>query len=179
MDNFNQIYNEILNNENEKNDNKENKSFGSFKDSIIDYMKCHFKSLVDQNDYMMKYKLMQLKADGREMDFSANIIDQFYNIECLDELRFKFKVTDLLVNKSDVYYIVDKSLINNINKNSGIVLDDYIIFKNDEIKFKKGFIKNRKNFMDNAKNMNLQFGMQPKEETMNDVLLQYMGYFRR
>lgn len=56
--------------------------------------------------------------------------------------------------------------------------DNYFVFLKP-FKITKEFKKLRKNNLDELKNIeNTQNSFKPHEETMNDVLLQYMGYFR-
>lgn len=193
MDEFLQAYNQMLNN---TNDNSIYNTMTSLNliEHLIEIIKDHLQYFVNQEQYrkyvqFLKFRYSNLDQDKGFEDIK-NEIKETYTIKCIDDITLRFLITDTNTNEIFEYSIIPQNLIKYIDQQYDFVInggtisnpikdDNYFIFKSI-LKPNKEFINIRKqNIKDleaQEKEKNNQFI--PREETINDVFYQYMGYFR-
>lgn len=193
MDEFLQAYNQMLNN---TNDNSIYNTMTSLNliEHLIEVIKDHLQYFVNQEQYrkyvqFLKFRYSNLDQDKGFEDIK-NEIKETYTIKCIDDITLRFLITDTNTNEIFEYSIIPQNLIKHIDQQYDFVInggtisnpikdDNYFIFKSI-LKPNKEFINIRKqNIKDleaQEKEKNNQFI--PREETINDVFYQYMGYFR-
>lgn len=179
MDNFNEIYASMFNNtvtpENE---------VVCINQAIIDKLIKHINqviSFLDQNirksfiDY-----LFLIKSQGYN-------INDFINIQCVDQIKNKYEL--ILKNLKTDFYVLHSSQLQYLKKgavyNNGFYCGNFdnvptseaIYISLTPIKFKNSYLINkRKLARQKKKEQSTMF--KPKQQTINDVFLQYVGYFR-
>lgn len=177
MDNFFQAYQQILAKENKEN-------LFDLVQYLSDVILKNIKYFVNLSDYQNYFKLLNFKLRASDSDFSFDQIKQMisdgYKVDCEDNIYLKFKVTDLRNGKINEFYLIPNDLIGLIKDNFDGCFnyedENFYIFKN-KFKADKKFEQNRKKNLCKLEKLNTD-NIKPKEETMNDVLLQYMYQFR-
>lgn len=188
MNGFSQAYQQILSKENKDN-------YFDVIEHLKDVIIKHINYFVDKNDYQNYFKFENFKNRLLENDKNFKDtkieIQNGYQVDCEDSVTLRFKVTDLKNSKETYFCIIPDNLIQFINDkfdfcfNSGTLLnptdDKYFVFLNG-FKITKEFrnkrnenismLNNLKKFEEESKTKMFQ------EETINDVLLQYIGHFR-
>lgn len=191
MNSFSQAYQQILSKENKENKDNYFDVVEHLKDVIIK----HINYFVDKNDYQNYFKFENFKNRLIENDKNFKDtkieIQNGYQVECEDLVTLRFKVTDLRNSKETYFCIIPDNLIQFINDefdfcfNGGTLLnptdDKYFVFLNG-FKITKEF-RNKRNenisMLNDLKKLEEESKTKMfQEETINDVLLQYIGHFR-
>lgn len=182
-----QAYNEILSND------KENNSVSLYiVDELINEIKSHIQYFIDKNDYQKYAKFVNFKFRclDRECtfdDFKEQILLN-YDIKCINEVLLKFKIVDLTLKKEFLFHLIPDTLINHIKDEpslcfkGGTILNPtssiYYAFKNN-IHPDEDFKKLRKENIKIIQKIKMDSSIKTKkDESIQDILFQYMNYFR-
>lgn len=175
---FYNVYNQMMN------DKKDN-SLSDLVEKCKNIIKDNLKYFIDPIKYRRALALLNLKYRTLDKDYSfndlKNELKECYLIECEDPITLRFKIS--LNDEEYIFSIIPKSLIQYIkDKYDFYFLDEnnepYFIFKNG-FKITNTFRKLRNKDLKITKAIKENQTFKPHEETMNDVLLQYIGYFRK
>lgn len=175
---FYNVYNQIIN------DKKDHFSF-NLVEKCQNVIKNNLKYFIDPVKYRRALALLNLKYRVLDKDYSfndlKNELKECYLIECEDLITLRFKIS--LNDEEYIFSIIPKGLIQYIkDKYDFYFLDEnnepYFIFKNG-FKISETFRKLRDKDLKTIKTIKENQTFKPHEETINDVLLQYIGYFRK
>lgn len=180
MDNFNEIYQSMF-------QNKNNQIIQNNSQTILDKLLSHIEQLIMCFDDQMRQKFIQYFYLIKSQNYD---IKNFISINCIDQIQNKYEL--ILKNLKTQFYVLHNTQLQNLKKDvqytNGFYCGDFskeptsevIYISLKPIKFKKSYlIKKRKQIQEKKKIQSTDFSFfQPKQQTINDVFLQYIGYFR-
>ena len=177
MDNFNEIYQSMF-------QNKNNQIIQNNSQTILDKLLSHIEQLIMCFDDQMRQKFIQYFYLIKSQDYD---IKNFIIVNCIDQVKNKYEL--ILKNLKTQFYVLHNTQLQNLKKDvqytNGFYCGDFekdikseaIYISLTPLKFKKKYINQKKRFLQKKKKQQTTF-LKPKQQSINDVFLQYVGYFR-